>query len=144
MLPFHSLCQQQHNNMKLTSPFIISPRLSPALPIADAILSFDKGRFVFDFADGSEHVVTDFNFPQCRISGTTEGRFLQDAFSAILSFLGACAESRNHAERRGKDAMEGEHSSLFPESVGVWAQLHSDEIACLDMEITESFDLISS
>ena len=130
--------------MKLQSPFCISARLAPALRIADAFLSFEHGRFVFDFADGSEHVVTGFNFPACRIAGTTDERFLQDAFSSILSFLGACAESRSYAERRGKDASEGENSGLFPEAVGAWAQLHSDEIAMLDCEITESEDLIVS
>lgn len=123
---------------------MISARLAPALKIADAVLSFDKGQFVFDFADGSEHVVTDFNFPQGRTRGTTDERFLQDGFSAILSFLGACAESRAHAVRHGKDASEGENSDLFPEAVGVWAELHSDEIAVLDCEITESTDLITS
>lgn len=130
--------------MKLNSPFLISARLAPALKIADAYLSFENGQFVFDFADGSEHVVTDFNFPQMRVRGTTDERFLQDGFSAIMSFLGACAESRSYAERRGKDASEGENSGLFPESVGQWAQLHSDEIAMLDCEITEGADLITS
>lgn len=127
--------------MKLHSPFFISARLAPALRIADAILSFDSGRFVFDFADGSEHVVTDFHFPQMRIRGTTDERFLQDGFSAILSFLGACAESRAYASRTGRP---GENADLFPEAVGAWAAMHSDEIACLDCEITEAADLIES
>lgn len=130
--------------MKLQSPFQISARLAPALKIADAWLSFADGRFVFDFADSSEHVVTDFNFPKIRILGTTDERFLQDAFSAILSFLGACAESRSYAERRGKDASEGENSGLFPGAVGAWAQMHSDEIAMLDCEITEGADLLTA
>ena len=123
---------------------MISARLAPALKIADAVLSFDKGQFVFDFADGSEHVVTDFHFPQMQVRGTSDERFLQDGFSAILSFLGACAESRAYAVRRGKDASEGENSGLFPESVGAWAEMHSDEIAMLDCEITESADLITN
>lgn len=126
--------------MKLTYPFQISARLAPALRVGDAWLSFADGRFVFDFPDGSEHVVTDFHFPQGRISGTTDERFLQDGFSAILSFLGACAESRNYADRTGRP---GENSDLFPESVGAWAQANADEIAMLDCEITEG-DLIES
>lgn len=130
--------------MKLKPPFIISARLAPALKIGDATLSFDNGRFVFDFADGSEHVVTDFNFPQGRIQGKTDERFLQDGFSAILSFLGACAESRKYAVRRGKDSMDGENSSLFPDHVGQWAEQWSDEIAMLDCEITEAEDLIEA
>lgn len=130
--------------MNLSPPFAISARLAPAIKIADAWLSFADGRFVFDFADGSEHIVTDFQFPKMRIYGTSDERFLQDGFSAILSFLGACAESRAWAVRRGKDASEGENSGLFPEAVGQWAELHSDEIAMLDLEITESPDLLTS
>ena len=130
--------------MNLKSPFCISARLAPALKIGDAYLSFDHGRFVFDFADGREHIVTDFNFPQGRISGKTDERFLQDGFSAILSFLGACVESRRYARGRGEDEMEGENSSLFPAFVGEWAEQNSDEIGMLDYEITEGADLLTA
>lgn len=130
--------------MKLQSPFLISARLAPALQIGDACLSFDRGQFVFDFADGREYVVTDFHFPQMRVHGTTDERFLQDGFSAILSFLGACAESRTYARRDGRDEMEGENSSLFPAWVGAWAEQHSDEIAMLDCEVTEGEDLLTA
>ena len=130
--------------LKLASPFVISARLAPALKIGNAFLSFENGQFVFDFEDGSEHVVTDFNFPQVRISGKTDERFLQDGFSAILSFLGACAESRKYARSRGKDEMEGENSNLFPSNVGEWAEKFADEIEMLDCELTESEDLITA
>lgn len=130
--------------MKLSTPFFISARLAPALKIGDAVLSFDRGQFVFDFADGSSHVVTDFQFPKMRIRGTCDERFLQDGFSAILSFLGACAESRLYATRKTGDPMNGENSGLFPDVVGAWAEMHSDEIAALDCEITEAADLITA
>ena len=120
--------------VKLLSPFAISPRLAPAVQIGSAWLSFESGRFVLDLPDGSEHVVTDFRFPRCRLAGATDESVLQDAFGAMLSFLGACAESRAYAQRHGKDAMQGENSDLFPENVGQWAEENSDEIAMLGYE----------
>lgn len=92
-----------------------------------------------------EHVVTDFNFPQGRIAGTTDEKFLQDGFSAILSFLGACAESRRLARSRGKDEMDGENSGLFPAHVGEWVESVRDEIAMLEYQLDESeTDLIEA
>lgn len=130
--------------MTLQSPFFISSRLAPALKVADATLSFDRGNFVIDFVDGTEHEITDFRFPACRIKGDTNESVLQDGFASILAFLSACAESRNYAERRGKDASEGENSDLFPEFVGQWAQENSDEIDMIQLEIEETKNLITA
>lgn len=130
--------------MKLQSPFIISARLAPALTVGGATLSFSDGQFVLDMPDGSEHIVSGFNFPRMRTQGDTNESVLQDAFGAILSFLSACAESRTHAERQGKNPMEGENSDLFPENVGQWAQEFSDEITLLELEITEQRQLITA
>lgn len=44
-----------------------------------------------------------------------------EALTSLLSFLGACAESRA--------AGGGENSDLFPDAVGEWAEQNSDEIA---------------
>lgn len=127
--------------MKLTSPFQISARLAPAVQIGGAWLSFDSGRFVLDLPDGSEHVVKDFNFPRCRTAGATDESTLQDGFGAMLSFLGACAESRAYASRTGR---AGENADLFPDNVGQWAESASDEIAMLGCEIEETKNLIQS
>ena len=128
--------------MKLQSPFVITPRLAPGLRIADsngtAWLSFEDGQFVIDLPDGTEHVVTDFRFPQGRIAGDTDLDVLAKGFSAILSFLTACAESRRYAVARGRDAMEGENSDLFPPEVGKWAESVSDELSMLQLEIDEA------
>jgi len=129
--------------MKLSLPFLIGSRLAPCLKVGDAFLSFDSGEFILDFADGSEHRITDFNFPKCRVSGITDERLLQDAFVSILSFLGACAESRQYATRRGMDPMEGENSDLFPESVGAWAEMNSDEISILGYDLEQADDLLT-
>lgn len=125
--------------MKLHSPFSISARLAPALQIGKAWLSFDSGKFVIDLPDGAEHVVTDFNFPRCRIHGDTDESVLQDGFASMLAFLGACAESRD--VRYGG---EGENSDLFPANVGAWAEANEDEISTLRCEIEETKNLIEA
>ena len=120
--------------MTLHPPFEIGPRLAPALRIADsngtAWLTFDKG-FVIDLPDGSEHPILDYQ-------PGAGGRDLPAMFGDILAFLGACAESRSYAERKGKSAMDGENSSLFNEAVGAWAQQMSDELSMIQCEIEES------
>lgn len=123
--------------MQLLSPFIISARLAPALSVGGATLSFNSNNFIIDLPNGEEHVITDFHFaPGCR--GDSAGKRLQDGFASILSFLSACAESRQYAVRNGKSPMEGENSDLFPENVGQWAEENSDEIAMLSFELEES------
>jgi len=124
--------------MTIKHPFIITPRLAPGLCIQDAHscawLSFDDGEFVLDLPDGSKHVITDFRAPACG------GHTLQESFTAILSFLGACAESRQYATRKGKGPMSGENSDLFPAHVGKWAESMSDELGMLVCEIEENDD----
>ena len=58
----------------------------------------------------------------------------------LCSFLGACAESRAYATRLHGDPMQGENSDLFPEHVGEWAEMHSDELGLLayDLENPEA------
>ncbi len=126
--------------MKLHSPFIISARLAPALQVGDAWLSYVDGQFVIDLPDGTEHTVTGLRPPQGRVKGRndTPCRLLVDQFGALLSFLGACAESRAYAVRAGKDAMDGDNSNLFPANVGEWAESVSDELAMLANDIEES------
>ncbi len=128
--------------MKLLNPFFISARLAPAIKIADATLSFVDGSFVIDFADGTEHEVKDFNFPRCRIHGDTNESVLQAGFASICSFLSACAESRQHATRHGKEPMDGENSDLIPEAIGQWAESVSDELSMLSLELKETKGLI--
>lgn len=123
--------------MKLKPPFEITPRLAPGLRIADthetAWLSFDRGRWILDLPDGSEHEVKGFYPPQ--YVGTNP---LEESFLTLLAFLGACAESRSHAERQGKPPMDGDNSDLFPDHVGAWAQRFSSEIDYLRWELESS------
>lgn len=132
--------------MKLSSPFSISSRLSPAIQISKGFtLSFDceKRKFVLDLPDHYEYWLDDFRFPEGRIAGDTNEDVLQKGFSAVLSFMSACAESRRYATRNGKSAMEGENSGLFPDNVGELCEQFSDEIGMLAFEIEETKGLIS-
>jgi hypothetical protein len=49
----------------------------------------------------------------------------------LLSFMGACAESREYRTRNGYG---GEHVDLFPEHVGQWCEDYSDDIAMVGWE----------
>ena len=112
----------------LTEPFKISARLLPAIQIEGAWISLDGTVFHIDMPDGSEHVVSDLQPPRC-------GRFdYRQHFAALLSFLGACAESRAYGRRNGR---KGENSDLFSEEIGAWAETCSDEISMLCCEIEE-------
>lgn len=128
--------------MKLHSPFLISARLAPAVKIGNAFLSFSNRKFVIDFADGTEHVISGFNFPACRTAGQTDESVLQDGFAAICDFLSACAESRQYGLRNYGDEMKGENSDLFPSHVGEWAESVSDELSMLSFELQNNGDLI--
>jgi hypothetical protein len=115
--------------MKLSAPFAISARLLPAVNVAEAWISLDGTVFYLDLPDGSEHVVDDVRPPAC-------GRFdYRKHFSALLSFLGACAESRAYGARTG---CKGENSDLFSEAIGAWAEENSDKLSMLACEIEES------
>lgn len=138
--------------MKLQSPFLITARLAPGLNINGTFLSFDKGRFVFDFPNGKihdsysvearEHSVESFRFPAGRVAGETNEMRLQKGFAAVLGFLGACVESRRYALSRYGDASKGENSDLFPEWVALWAEENEGEISMLSYDLHEGECLI--
>ena len=127
--------------MHLSRPFQISARLLPALTVADCTISYDAGRFIFDFSDGSEYIERGLRLPESRVRGVndTPERLIQSQFSALLSFLSACAESRRYA----RTSRTGENADLFPEHVGQWAETNSDEIQMAAFEIEETADLIT-
>ena len=130
--------------MRLRDPFKISARLMPALQIGGAWVSLDlsglttsSGRDIYecyiDLPDGSEHEITDLR------SGCQGGSVIE-GFGALLSFLGAAAESRRYRESTGR---EGENEEdLFPPAIVTWATEHDDEISMLSCEIEETPNLI--
>ena len=118
-------------------PFIIGPRLTPALQVVGATLSLlgiersgkrQRARFILDL-DGAEY--TDESLQ----SGVQGFRSTVEAFESYLSFLGACAESVRYADRTGRDP--GENADLFPSPVARWAADNADEIAMARFDLCD-------
>ncbi len=128
-------------NMKLKSPFIITPRLMAGLQIGKAFISMGQGErnsegrtqygVFIDLPDGSEHEISDLR------SGC-QGGDLQQGFASLLSFLGAASESYRYAGE------QGENSDLFPLPVTQWAAENIDEISMLELELEETPELITA
>lgn len=121
--------------LTLHAPLCISHRLLPAVRVGDGWVSWDP-------STGTAHIDApgiDYSDSTMRpgLSGRTgapEER-IAACLGAFLSFLGACAESRSYGARMHKDPMRGENSDLFPDEVGEWAEMHSDEIGMLACEL---------
>ncbi len=112
--------------MTLSSPFLISARLLPAVSIGKGseqiTVSLSPRGFILDGPFG-EHRITDLT-----LRGNPS---IESAFETLLSFMSAAAESFRY---RG---MDGENSDLFPAEVteaiaqvsseleSVWFELHS-------------------
>lgn len=117
--------------MTLHKPFIIGPRLLPALHIGDGFISydFDTDLWYIDTPTG-EHAIDDFRAG----GGRSHMDDLQRSFASLLSFLEACVESRQYERRTGR---EGENSPLFPDHVAEWAEECVEEISDRRCEIEE-------
>jgi len=129
--------------MKLTDPIIITPYLLPGVEIGSAFISIEyspragrggRTRYAYhiDLPNKSEHTGDDLQ------SGAGGGG-LQDGLESLLSFLSACGESVNYAQRTGRG---GENAELFPTPVAEWAAAHTDELTLLEMELQETPGLI--
>lgn len=99
-----------------------------AVKIGETTISYDGANFYFDNPEWEE-VIKDFH------PGAAADT--QDCFESILSFLSAFAESRAYGLRRYGDTSKGENSNLFPEVMGEWADMFSDEFTLLAMELNE-------
>jgi hypothetical protein len=111
--------------MKLSAPFLISPRLLPAVAISKGeeqiTVSLSPSGFILDGPFG-EHRVTDLT-----LRGNPS---MESAFETLLSFMAATAESFRY------NGMGGENADLFPAEVteaiaqvsseleSVWFELH--------------------
>ena len=131
--------------MILHPPFQISSRLLPALKVGEAWIQLEYSkardlasggrtqyRWTIDLPDGSEHTGHD-------LASGVGGGSLQQGFASLLSFLGACAESMAYKRRTGRG---GENCGLFPPAVAEWADMNSDEIAMMAIEVEETKNLI--
>lgn len=122
--------------MKLHSPFIIGPRLLPALQIGNAFLSLESVRpnghrvspvFILDIGSES-HRIDDMS------SGHGGFRSVVEPFETLLSFMSACAESIRYRERTGHG---GENADLFAPVIAQWIAEHSSDIEGLQCELTD-------
>lgn len=120
--------------MTLYEPFLIGPRLLPALKIGGVWVSMEHigcadNRMVFrTYFDGP-----DWRAEDSSLKSGTQGCSLQEAFESLLTFLGACADSRKYERSTGRVS---ENSSLFAPRVAEWAEENADEIEtlCFDLE----------
>lgn len=115
--------------LKMREPFIIGPRLLPAIRINDATLSGPEGDGRW-FLDGpwGEHEITDFH--------PGAGCDVQRMFAALLGFMDACGESWRY------DGADGENSHLFPPEVAEWCAANGDSISILEYDLEEGPNLI--
>lgn len=133
--------------MKLHDPFFIASNLNPAVRVGGATISiwpsetpsgydrFGKPCWAYEIQlpNGERHEGHD-------LFGWEE---TQGMMATLLSFLGACAESRQRRERMGETEIDpDDNEGLFPPAVAEWAAQNSDEIACLRCEIEETKNLI--
>ena len=130
--------------MILKSPFFISAGLNAAIKVGGAEIEMeefgydrdDRTIYAYRIAlpDGTIHESHDLK------SGCGRTPPLQEMFSTLLSFMGACGESLSYASRTGK---EGENADLFPLPVAKWCAAHSDELSMLQLELDEMPGLIA-
>lgn len=110
----------------------ISPRLMRGVRVGDAWVQVEPTtktnrdgkpywRTVIDIPGEPEYDETD-------LAGWDNA---EGMLRSLCTFLSACAESRDYAERTGSASENGD---LFPEHVGAWAQENSDELTLLSME----------
>lgn len=125
--------------MILKDPFVISPRLLPALKVGEAWVQLEysrrpgnepgRVRYKWTIDLGSQSWSDD------DMSSGCQGGTLQEGFASLLSFLGAFAEGRSYSQRTGR---ESENGDLFPEGLAEWAYQNSDEISSLAFELEEA------
>ncbi len=81
-----------------------------------------------DLPDGSEHHIEDLR------SGCQGGSIIE-GMSALLSFLGASAESYRYEMSTGRTS---DNRDLFDPAIVEWAYQHDDEIGMMQLEIEET------
>ena len=127
--------------MQIQSPFIIGPRLLPALKVGGATLSLeldgsqspdgrDIAEFTLDMPDGTMYVDRELK------SGCQGFRSPVGAFESFLGFMTACIESLEYANY-SSDGEIGENANLFPSHIGEWALDNKYEIEDIIGELTD-------
>ena len=129
--------------MKLSSPFLISARLLPAIKIGESFVSLkhrgttSEGRDVYIYYIDTP----EFEYEGDDLKTGCQGGQYQEAMKSLLSFLSAAAESYSY-QMQTREWGEGENADLFPPNVMEWAYQYSDEIQMLSLELEEGGELI--
>lgn len=130
--------------MEIHAPFIIGPRLLPALRIGDAFLSLDgmtettvtAGRF--RMRSHSPGFILDIGQNSYRIDDMQSGaggfESVVEPFEMLLSFMSACAESIAYRERTGHG---GDNADLFEPAVAQWCADNASEIESAQCDLTD-------
>ena len=116
--------------MTLSSPFLISARLLPAVSIGkgseQVTVSLSPSGFILDGPFG-EHEVTGL-----RLSPFCDS--MESAFETLLSFMSAAAESFRYK------GMDGENADLFPAPVTEAIAQVFFELECVHFEIQSAIE----
>lgn len=125
----------------LHRPVRISPRQCAGLHVGAGWMSIEyAGRS----ADGRTRYRYYIDLPAEEFTGDDlhsgcGGGTLQSGLESLLAFLGAAGEALLYSQRTGR---QSENLGLFPQPVAEWAMAHSDELACLQIELEENPGLI--
>jgi len=122
----------------LHPPVQISPRLHPGVFVGGAWVSIcyadrpgDDGRVRYRWhvdIDGQVYTGDD-------LQSGCKGGSLQEGLESLLAFLAAFAEAIDCQQRTGHKSY---NAGLFPEGMAEWASENSDEIAMLELELSEN------
>jgi hypothetical protein len=129
--------------MKMSSPFLISARLLPAVKIGESFISL-KSRGTN--GEGRDCYIYYIDTPEFKYEGDDlktgcQGGDYQEAMESLLTFLSAAAESWAR-QMRSREWGEGENADLFPPMVMEWAYQYREEIEMIALELEESGQLI--
>lgn len=91
--------------------------------------------FIIDLPDGAELMVSD-------IRSGCGGGSLQSGFESLLDFLGAAEESYRYHSGDWSKIGPDDNASIFERPLVEWAYQNSDEITMLELELTETPNLI--
>jgi hypothetical protein len=132
--------------MKLESPLIISPRLLPAVKIADCTISLEFHDYS---ADNRCTLATHYDRPGKKsfteialstgVGEEWNDETVRKSFCALLVFISAAVESREYRERQGKprDDTADTTENLFPPFLLKYFSDHSSELLEVSIELEE-------
>lgn len=115
--------------MLLKTPFIIGPRLLPALPLADGLLSLESTSRAEEGRVLAHFILDRPGQPAYRDSNLRSGmggfRSTVEPFEAMLAFMEAAIDDLRHEMYSGRPSGE---KPLFPGEIAEWLYENSDAV----------------